>query len=34
MAAAKKDAYLSRYKHPAAAQGWHFLTGDTASIAR
>ncbi len=32
MAAAKKEAYLSRYKHPAAAQGWHFLTGDAASI--
>lgn len=26
-ARAKKDAYLSRYKHPAAANGWHFLTG-------
>jgi protein SCO1/2 len=33
MAAAKKEAYLSRYKHPAAAQGWHFLTGDAGSIA-
>ena len=33
MAAAKKEAYLSRYKHPAAAQGWHFLTGDAASVA-
>ncbi len=31
-AAAKKEAYLSRYKHPAAAPGWHFLTGDAASI--
>ena len=32
MAAAKKEAYLSRYKHPAAAAGWHFLTGDAASV--
>ncbi len=34
MAAAKKDAYLSRYKRPNASDGWHFLTGDAASIAR
>jgi len=34
MAAAKKDAYLSRYKRPNAAAGWHFLTGDAASIGR
>jgi len=34
MAAAKKDAYLTRYKRPNAADGWHFLTGDAASIAR
>ena len=27
MARAKKEAYLSRYQHPAAAAGWHFLTG-------
>ena len=33
-AAAKKDAYLTRYKHPNAAQGWHFLVGDAAAIAR
>jgi protein SCO1/2 len=32
MAAAKKEAYLSRYKHPAASAGWHFLTGDAASV--
>jgi len=32
MAAAKKDAYLTRYKHPNAADGWHFWTGDAASI--
>jgi protein SCO1/2 len=34
MAAAKKDAYLSRYKRPNAAAGWHFLTADAASIER
>ena len=34
MAAAKKDAYLSRYKRRNAAAGWHFLTGDAASIER
>ena len=28
----KKKAYLDRYKRPEAAQGWHFLTGDEASI--
>ena len=33
-AAAKKDAYLSRYKHPASAAGWHFLTGDAAEIGK
>jgi protein SCO1 len=32
MAAAKKEAYLSRYKHPAASAGWHFLTGDAPSV--
>ena len=32
MAAAKKDAYLTRYKRPNAADGWHFWTGDAASI--
>jgi protein SCO1/2 len=32
MAAAKKDAYLSRYKHPAST-GWHLLTGDAAPVA-
>ena len=31
-AAAKKEAYLSRYKHPASAAGWHFLTGEAAAI--
>jgi protein SCO1/2 len=33
MAAAKKDAYLGRYKHPASANGWHFLTGSPESVA-
>jgi protein SCO1/2 len=33
MAAAKKEAYLSRYKRPASASGWHFLTGDAPSVA-
>ena len=32
LAAAKKQAYLDRYKRPEAAQGWHFLTGNQASI--
>ncbi len=27
LAAAKKTAYLARYKRPQADQGWHFLTG-------
>ena len=31
-ASAKKTAYLSRYKHPGAEAGWHFLTGDAPSI--
>lgn len=32
LAAGKKKAYLERYKRPTAAAGWHFLTGDEASI--
>ncbi len=32
-AAAKKAEYLKRYGRPGAAEGWHFLTGDEASIA-
>lgn len=32
-ASAKKIAYLSRYKRPGADAGWHFLTGEAASIA-
>ena len=31
-AAAKKAAYLERYKRIGAAEGWHFLSGDEASI--
>lgn len=34
LAAAKKKAYLQRYKRPGAAEGWHFLTGDAPQIAR
>jgi protein SCO1/2 len=33
-AAAKKAQYLERYKRPGAEAGWHFLTGDQASIER
>ena len=32
LAAGKKQAYLERYKREGAEQGWHFLTGDQASI--
>jgi protein SCO1/2 len=32
LAAAKKAEYLSRYQRPGAEDGWHFLTGDEASI--
>ena len=32
LAAAKKKVYLERYDRPEAEQGWHFLTGDQASI--
>ncbi|HUQ86654.1 MAG TPA: SCO family protein [Vicinamibacterales bacterium] len=32
LALAKKKAYLERYKRPEAEQGWHFLTGEQASI--
>ena len=34
LAAAKKAHYLQRYGRPTAAQGWHFLTGEAASIER
>ena len=33
-AAAKKTAYISRYKHPGGAEAWHFLTGEKPSIDR
>jgi protein SCO1/2 len=33
LAAAKKAAYLDRYKRGGAGRGWHFLTGDERSIA-
>jgi len=32
LAARKKDSYLKRYRRDGAAEGWHFLTGDKASI--
>jgi protein SCO1/2 len=32
MAKSKKDVYLGRYRRATAPQGWHFLTGDQASI--
>src|SRR5207248_2671772 len=32
LAAAKKATYLERYKRPDTAGGWHFLTGEQASI--
>ena len=34
LAAAKKHSSLRAYGRPGADQGWHFLTGDQASIAR
>jgi protein SCO1/2 len=33
LARAKKESYMTRYQRPAAADGWHFLTGDQTSIA-
>jgi protein SCO1/2 len=32
IAARKKAMYLQRYRRPDTANGWHFLTGDEASI--
>ena len=32
LAAAKKKEYLANYAHPGGENGWHFLTGDEASI--
>ncbi len=34
LARAKKEAYLDAYGHPGADRGWHFLTGEDASIKR
>ena len=34
MAAAKKEMYVNLYGRPGAAAGWHFLTGEEASIRR
>ena len=34
LALGKKKAYLDRYKRPEAEAGWHFLTGEQASIER
>jgi len=34
LAAAKKMMYTGLYGRPGAAEGWHFLTGDEASIER
>ena len=33
-AAAKKAAYIARYKRPGAAASWHFLTGEQSSVDR
>jgi protein SCO1/2 len=33
-AAAKKEAYVARYRRDGASLGWHFLTGDPAAIGR
>jgi protein SCO1/2 len=32
LASGKKKSHLDRYKRPGSADGWHFLTGDEASI--
>jgi protein SCO1/2 len=32
LAAAKKKAYMARYKRPEAHAGWHFLTGSKESV--
>jgi protein SCO1/2 len=34
MAREKKTAYLAKYNREGASEGWHFLTGDQASIDR
>lgn len=32
LASDKKDAYLTQYKRPTAAAGWHFLTGSEENV--
>jgi protein SCO1/2 len=32
LAAAKKASYIEKYDRPGAANGWHFLTGDSTAI--
>ena len=32
LASSKKETYIQWYKRPGASEGWHFLTGDKASI--
>ena len=34
LASGKKKAYVDRYQRPGTESGWHFLTGDEASIRR
>src|SRR5258706_8317307 len=34
LAAAKKQEYIAHYTRPGGAAGWHFLTGEEASIRR
>jgi protein SCO1/2 len=34
LAASKKQHYLTQYARPATAAGWHFLTGEEATIGR
>jgi protein SCO1/2 len=34
LAAAKKESFIQRYDRPGANEGWHFLTGEEASIQR
>jgi protein SCO1/2 len=34
LAAKKKETYLRRYRRSGAENGWHFLTGDKASVDR
>jgi protein SCO1/2 len=34
LAAAKKKAYLKRYRQPGGEEGWHFLTGEEPAIRR